>query len=117
MFMRDYSKFSNESFRDDVSIQDWNYTQENVHNLFKDFYSKLEGSVNRNAPLKKLFPKEIKIKNKPWLNVEILKMIKIRNKVFYGGKKAMSTVNVYMGQSHQDCTVPSVTFFFNNVDL
>ena len=29
---------------------------------------KLEGSVNRHAPLKKLSPKEIKIKNKPWLS-------------------------------------------------
>ena len=53
-----------------------------MHGLFKDFYSKLEGSVNRHAPLKKLSPKEIKIKSKPWLNAEILKILKIRNKVF-----------------------------------
>jgi hypothetical protein len=29
-----------------------------------------------------LSPKEIKLKNKPWLSAEILKLIKIRNKVF-----------------------------------
>ena len=52
-----------------ISIQYWNYTHKNVHGLFKDFYSKLEGSVNRHAPLKKLSPKEIKIKSKPWLNL------------------------------------------------
>ena len=80
---RDYSKFSVESFRDDVSIQNWSYLQENIHDLFKDFYSKFEGSVNSHVPLKKLSPEEIKIKNKPWLNVEILKMINIRNKVFH----------------------------------
>ena len=93
-----YSKFSVESFQDDVSIQNWSYSQENVHDLFKDFYSKVEGSVNRHAPLKKLSPKEIKIKNKPWLNVEILKMIKIRNKVFHRKKDnpTMSTVNAYI---------------------
>ena len=39
-------------------------------------------SVDRHAPLKKLTPREIKIKNKPWLSTEILKMIKIRNKIF-----------------------------------
>ena len=48
---RDHSTFSNESFRDDVSIQRWVYY---VHNCFKDFYTKLEGCVNRHAPLKKL---------------------------------------------------------------
>ena len=87
VYQRDYSRFSNESFRDDVFIQNWNYAHENVHNLFNDFYSKLEGSVNRHAPLKKLSPKEIKIKNKPWLNTIILKMIKIRNKVFHRKKR------------------------------
>ena len=87
VYLRDYSKFSNESFREDVSIQNWDYTHENVHDLFKDFYSKLEGAVNRHAPLKKLSPKEIKVKSKPWLNAEILKMIKIRNKVFNRKKR------------------------------
>ena len=69
-----------------VSIQNWNYTYENVNNLFKDFYSKLEGSVNRHALLKKLSPKEIKIKNKPWLNVEILIRLKSGIKYFIGKK-------------------------------
>ena len=46
-------------------------------------YTKLDGSVNRQAPFKKkLFPKDIIIKNKPWLSHIIVKMIKIRNKVF-----------------------------------
>ena len=95
VYQRDYSRFSNESFRDDVFIQNWNYARENVNNLFNDFYSKLEGSVNRHAPLKNLSPKEIKIKNKPWLNTIILKMIKIRNKVFRrkNDNQIMSTVN------------------------
>ena len=70
-----------ESFRDDISIQNWNYSNTNVNDSFKDFYTKLEASVDRHAPLKKLTPREIKIKNKPWLSSEILKMIKIRNKI------------------------------------
>ena len=97
VYIRDYSKFSNESFRDDVSIQYWKYTHENVHGLFKGFYSKLEASVNRHAPLKKLSPKEIKIKSKPWLNAEILKMIKLETRYLKGkkGNPIMKTVNVY----------------------
>ena len=65
IFQRDYSKFSTESFRDDVSIQNWSYSHDNVHDSFMAFYNILEGSVNRHAPLKKLSPKEIKTRNKP----------------------------------------------------
>ena len=82
IFQRDYSKFLTESYRDDVSIQNWSYSHDNVHDLFMDFYNKLERSVYRHAPLKKLSPKEIKTRNKPWLCTDILKMIKIRTKVF-----------------------------------
>ena len=62
-----------------------------MHDLFKDFYSK--GAVNRHAPLKKLSPKEIKVKSKPWLSAEILKMIKIRNKVFNRKKSQPTNAN------------------------
>ena len=93
IYQRDYSKFSSTSFRDDVSIQNWNYLHDNVHDSFKDFYSKLEGSVNRHAPLKKLSPKEIKTRSKPWLTAEIIKMIKIRNKTFARKKRQPDNEN------------------------
>ena len=80
ILQRDYSSFSSESFRNDVSIQNWKYSSNNVDDSFRDFYHKLEGCVNRHAPMKKLTPREIKIKNKPWLNEEIAKLIKLRNK-------------------------------------
>ena len=93
IIQRDYSKFSTESFRDDVSIQNWNYSHENAHDLFKDFFNKLEGSVNRHAPMKKLTPKEIRLKNKPWITIDIQKMIKIRNKVFARKKRQPNNEN------------------------
>ena len=64
MYQRDYSTFSSERFCEDVSIQNWNDSRDNVHEIFNDFYNKLEGSVNRHAPLKKLSHKEHKLKNK-----------------------------------------------------
>ena len=63
VYQRDYSKFSTESFRDDVSLQNWCYSH--VNDSFKDFYTKLEASVDRRSPLQKLTPKDINIKNKP----------------------------------------------------
>ena len=93
IFQRDYSKFLSESFRDDVSIQNWKYLHDNVNDSFTDFYTKLEASVDRHAPLKKLTPREIKIRSKPWLSTEILKMIKIRNKIFARKKRQPKNVN------------------------
>ena len=87
MYQRDFSKFSSKSFRDDVSIQNWCYSHDNVNESFKDFYIKFEASVDRHAPFKKLTPKEIKIKNILWLSTEILKMIKLRNKIFARKKR------------------------------
>ena len=56
-----------------MSIQTWNYALENVDAAFKDFYTKLEVSVSRHVPIKKLSPKEVKLKSKPWLSTDILK--------------------------------------------
>ena len=50
MFKKDYSKFSEESFRDDVSIQNFNNHYKDVNEKFNDFYFKLEGCVERHAP-------------------------------------------------------------------
>ena len=44
---------------------------------------KLKACIDRHAPLKKLTPKEIKLKHKPWISININKMIKIQNKLFH----------------------------------
>ena len=49
---------------------------------FGDFFFKLSGCVDRHAPLKKLTPKELKTKSKPWITPDIVKMINLRNKFF-----------------------------------
>ena len=93
MYGRDYSKLSSDSFREDVSIQYWCYSHDNVNDSFKDFYNKLEASVDRHAPLKKLTPKEIMAKNIQWLSTELLKMIKVRNKIFARKKRQPENEN------------------------
>ena len=54
VYQRDYSKLSSESFCDEVSIQ--NCTCRCVHDSFKYFYTKPEGSVSRHVPLEKSLP-------------------------------------------------------------
>ena len=82
IYKRDYTNFSRESFRDDVSIQNFNNNYTNVNDKFNDFFLKLEGAVSRHAPLKKLSPKEIRYAKKPWITPTIKRMIKIRNNIF-----------------------------------
>ena len=56
-------------------------------------HSKLQGCVERHAPLKKLSPKEIKLKTKPWITKQISKLIKVRNKIFARKKRQPNNTN------------------------
>ena len=94
MYKRNYSTFSEESFRDDVSIQNFNNNLEDVNDQFKDFYLRLNGCTERHAPLKKLTPKEVKLKHKPWISGEINKMIKIKNKLFQRKKRQSNNLEI-----------------------
>ena len=65
-----------------------------VNDQFLDFYHKLQGCVDRHAPLKKLTPKEIKLEQKPWISKELIKMIKIKNKLFNRKKRQPNNDNI-----------------------
>ena len=80
IYQRDYRKFSTQSFRDDVSIQRWDSTSNNVHKSFKDFFFRLEGAVDRRAPNRKLTPREVETKQKHWIDNNILNLIKERDR-------------------------------------
>ena len=86
-YSRDYSKFSAESFRDDVSIQNFSNNLTDVNEQFNDFYFRLQGVVDRHAPVKKLTPKEVKMQQKPWITAELRKLIKKKNKLFKRKKR------------------------------
>ena len=77
MYTRNYSKFSNESFCDDVSIQKWDNNLEDVNDQFNDFLARLEGCVDWHAPIKELNQREKKL----------IKLIKKRNCIFKNKKK------------------------------
>ena len=74
MYARNYSNYSDEKFRDDVSIQVWSHPNiTDVNFLAGDFVWRLDGSAERNAPIEKLKPKQIKLKLKPWITDDIKK--------------------------------------------
>ena len=87
IYQRDFSNFDNNLYCDEISIQNWDTTFDNVNDQFNDFYWKIEGCVERHAPVKELSTKEIKMKNKPWISSNITKLIKYRNKLFKRKKR------------------------------
>ena len=82
MFGRDYSKFSGDLFRDDVSIPRWTGDSIDANVLMSDFVWRLDGCAERHAPIKKLSPQEIKRRLNPWMTTEIIKLIRIRDRLF-----------------------------------
>ena len=99
IYQRDYSKFNDQSFLDDISIQNWNVeTLEGTNHKFNDFLWRLEECVDRHAPIKKLNKKKIKNRLKPWINAYILKMISHRDKLFH--KKKKNPLNLFIKNAY-----------------
>jgi hypothetical protein len=94
MYGRDWSKYDKEKFREDVSIQQWQYHSQNPSLLMSDFLWRLSGSSDRHAAVKKLSPKEIKLRLNPWITPEIRKMINVRDRLFARKKKEPGNVRV-----------------------
>ena len=53
IYKRDFANYDEESFIEDVNIQNWNTNVDSDTNYkFTDFYWRLEGCIYRHAPLK-----------------------------------------------------------------
>ena len=77
-----------------IEYNKFKYYFEDVNDSYNDFIFRLEGCVNRHAPIQKLNQKEQKRNQNPWLTNEILKRIKHRNKLFAQRKSNPSDVNI-----------------------
>ena len=88
MYARNYSKYSDELFRDIVSTQVlYHPNVRDVNFLAGDFVWKLSGSAELVAPIEKLKPKQIKLRLKPWISNDIQKLIKVRDNLFARKKR------------------------------
>ena len=88
MYARNYSKYSDERFRDIISLHNWHHSNvTDVNFLAGDLVWKLDGSAELVAPIEKLKPKQIKLKLKPWITNDIQKLIKVRDNLFARKKR------------------------------
>ena len=87
IYRRDYSDFNDSLFRDDIKIQNWNALNTTDTNVkFNDFLWRLEGCIDRHAPLKKVKRKQFDKTKKPWINNYILKIIRHRDRLHHKKK-------------------------------
>ena len=83
-FKYDYSKFKEDKFLEDFNQIDFTYLESNdmgVSTKFDRFLKDLSTLTNKHAPIKKRSRKEIRMKDKPWINSRIQKMMRIRDRV------------------------------------
>ena len=89
-YQHDYATFNQENFICDFNATSLEYLNDStldVNDKFNRFLASLNDLVNEHAPLKKLTKKDIKFRDKPWINNEIKKMMRIRDKVLSKLKK------------------------------
>ena len=65
-----------------------------VDNKFGRFLKDLTSLTNKHAPMKKRSRKEMKLKDKPWINSKMLKMMRIRDRILQILKKKQTDDNI-----------------------
>ena len=99
-FQHDFSKLNQDSLMNDFEKVDLSYINEDrldVNEKFNRFLCNLDELVKFHAPLKKLSKGDIKLRNKPWINRRIKKMMRIRDRLFKKLRKKndQSLVDIY----------------------
>ena len=69
------------------------FKENDINQIFDSFYSAINTTIDKHAPLKKLSKKEAKFQSKPWISQGIRKSIKTKNKLFNRYLRSKSQVN------------------------
>ena len=95
IYRRDFSKFDNQTFIDDISTNICNLDETlGTNEAFDKFLSNMEDCIDRHAPTKKLNKKLMRKMAKPWLDNKLIKMINHRERLFRRKKADPNNINV-----------------------
>ena len=90
--VRDFSRFSRDSFEADLSNVNWNALLNkrtcDADDLFSSFYNKFNKLINKHAPMKTISNRKAKKLSKPWITKGIRISIKVKNKLYVSGDTA-----------------------------
>ena len=90
LFIYDYSRFNKDAFLEDFNQVDVSYLENSdldVNNKCSRFLHDLNSFISKHEPSRKRSRKEMKLKDKPWINNRILKMMRIRDRILQKLKK------------------------------
>ena len=83
--MRDFTLFSADAFKEDVSSVNLNTLISNkdndVNQSFSSFFKKLNRIINKHAPVKSVTKRKLKQLHKPWITRSLKTSIKIKHKL------------------------------------
>ena len=95
IFRRDTKNFERENFILDFLGVNWDDVlqlgKKDVNISLSSFLDRFNGLLDKYMPLKKVNPKKLKSRNKPWVTNEILHKIKYKNKVFKNYSECKTT--------------------------
>ena len=82
-YQHNYSQFDQGQFLADFNNLTFDYLNDNqsdVNEKFNRFLDDLNKIIGQHAPLKKLSKRDLKLRNKPWINSRTQQMMRIRDK-------------------------------------
>ena len=77
----DFSKFSADQFKKELSEVDWECILINPHKLSSTFYKKFNKIVNKHTAITKLSKRKAKHLSKPWITTGLKVSIMVKNKL------------------------------------
>ena len=83
-YQHDFSRLNEDNLLNDFANLDLTYLDDensDVNAKFNRFLSDLDELAKTHAPLKKLSKRDVKFRNKPWINSKIQKMMHIRDRI------------------------------------
>ena len=109
IYERNFKNFSEQEFTDTMAVTDWrnillldlndpNLSMNNVHQYVNNF-------LDVCAPYKKLSKKELKLKSKPWITIEIQSLMKKRDKLLAKFSKHKKKNSVLAANLYNDYSI------------
>ena len=87
-FSRSFANFNSDSFNNDLQKRINSFmpkiltiSENNVYNIFNEFYLLMTSTIDTHAPLKKLSRKQKRLRSKPWITKGLLISIKKKQKL------------------------------------
>ena len=98
-FTYDYSKFGKEKLIYDFSLLDWSDLDDMdkyINHHFENFYNKSLTCVDYHLPKLKVSKKRLKLKTKPWITAQIIKLMTYRDNLLRNLNENFTVSNKYL---------------------